>query len=284
MTPRLVATAAELRALGRRSGPRAVVPTMGALHDGHAELIRSARREVGPEGSVVVTIFVNPTQFAAGEDYSRYPRTLEHDLLTCDAAGADTVLVPDVQEVYGNAEGFTSDSVTVDPGPLGDILEGAIRPDHFRGVLTVVAKIFGLTTPDVALFGEKDFQQLVMIRRMVRDLSMPVAVLGVQTVREADSLARSSRNRYLDDRERAVAVAVPRALAAVAATVDRGVQAALAAGREVVAAQPGIDLDYLVVTDPELGPAPSSGPARALIAARVGSTRLIDNVPVTVGP
>jgi pantoate--beta-alanine ligase len=285
MTVRVLTTAAELEADARaRSGARAVVMTMGALHDGHAELLREGRRLVGPDGVVVATVFVNPTQFAAGEDFERYPRSLQSDIDVAGDAGADVVFAPDAVEVYGSARGFTADSVTVDAGPLGDILEGASRPGHFRGVLTVVAKLMGLTRPDIALYGEKDYQQLVLIRRMVRDLSMPVGVVGVPTVREPDGFARSSRNRYLSASERATALAVPRALEAAAAAAVNGVKAAVDAGTVVIAATPGIELDYLAVTDPELGPAPSAGQARILVAARVGSTRLIDNRAATVGP
>jgi pantoate--beta-alanine ligase len=285
VTARRVGQARDLRAgmaMGR--APRAVVMTMGALHDGHAELVREARGRVGVDGEVVVTVFVNPTQFGAGEDFSRYPRSLEADIVLAGAAGADVVFAPDAVEVYGPAEGFEAASVTVDPGGLGDILEGAVRPGHFRGMLTVVLKLLGMTTPDVALFGEKDYQQLVLIRRMVRDLSVPVEVVGVPTVREPDGLARSSRNRYLSDEERAVAATIPRALDAAVAAAVSGADSALAAGRAVLAATAGIDVDYLAVTDPDLGPAPTTGPARILVAARVGSTRLIDNRAATVCP
>ena len=285
MTVELMTTPADLRADARdRAGRRAVVMTMGALHEGHAELMRAARRLVGAEGVVIATVFVNPTQFAAGEDFDRYPRSLEPDVDLAGEAGADIVFAPDAVDVYGPARGFADDSVTVDAGPLGEILEGSSRPGHFRGVLTVVAKLMGMTRPDIALFGEKDFQQLVLIRRMARDLSMPVEIVGVPTVREQDGLARSSRNRYLSEAERATARAVPQALAAAAAAAAQGADAAVLAGRSVIAATPGIDLDYLVVTDPELGPPPVRGEARILIAAKVGATRLIDNRAATVGP
>jgi len=285
VTVELMTTPAELRADARdRAGRCAVVMTMGALHEGHAELMRAARRLVGAEGVVIATVFVNPTQFAAGEDFDRYPRSLEPDVDLAGEAGADIVFAPDAVDVYGPARGFADDSVTVDAGPLGEILEGSSRPGHFRGVLTVVAKLMGMTRPDIALFGEKDFQQLVLIRRMARDLSMPVEIVGVPTVREQDGLARSSRNRYLAEAERATARAVPQALAAAAAAAAQGAEAAVLAGRSVIAATPGIDLDYLVVTDPDLGPAPVRGEARILIAAKVGATRLIDNRAATVGP
>lgn len=256
---------------------------MGALHDGHGQLIRSAREIVGAGGEVVVSIFVNPTQFGVGEDFDRYPRTLEADLDVCRAGGADIVFLPSAVEVYGKAEGFGPETITVDAGPLGDILEGASRPGHFRAVLTVVAKLMGLTTPDVALFGEKDFQQLVLVRRMARDLSIDVDIVGVPTVREPDGLAHSSRNRYLSPTEREVAATLPIALGAAVAAAGAGAEAAVAAGRAVVDGVPGVRLDYLVVTDPDLGPAPTLGPARILMAAKVGSTRLIDNRPATVG-
>ncbi len=278
---RVVATGAELRAVSRER--TTVVMTMGALHDGHAELIRQARGVAGPTGTVVVTIFANPTQFGAGEDFDRYPRTMDADLERCAAAGADLVLAPDVVEVYGNATGFGPDAVTIDPGPLGGILEGRTRQGHFRGMLTVVAKLMALTDADDALFGEKDYQQLVLIRRMVADLSMPVVVHGVETVREPDGLAMSSRNRYLSDQERQWAAAVPAALQAVRAALRDGVHAGLAAGHAVLAATPEVVVDYLEVTDPDLGPAPDRGPARVLIAAKVGSTRLIDNTAAEVG-
>ncbi|MBK9739624.1 MAG: pantoate--beta-alanine ligase [Actinobacteria bacterium] len=283
MMPHLVTTSTEVRALPAAVGPRLVVMTMGALHEGHAELIREARRRAGAEGTVLVTIFVNPTQFGAGEDFGRYPRTLDDDLTLCAEAGADVVWTPDVQQVYGNPDGFRDDSVTIDPGPLGRILEGASRPDHFRGMLTVVAKLLAVTAPDEALYGEKDYQQLVLIQRMARDLSMSVAISGVPTVREPDGLARSSRNRYLSGPEREVASVVPKALHAAVAAARDGAQAALEAGRAVVADVRGITLDYLVVTDPELAAAPTVGEGRVLIAARVGSTRLIDNMACRLG-
>jgi pantoate--beta-alanine ligase len=254
---------------------------MGALHDGHAELVRQARRMVGDTGTVVVTVFVNPTQFSAGEDFDAYPRTLDDDVVVASEAGADVVFAPNAVEVYGLTGGFEPTSVTIDPGPLGDVLEGASRPGHFRGVLTVVCKLMGMTYPDVALFGEKDYQQLTLIRRMVADLSMPVEVVGVPTVREADGLARSSRNRYLSPEERRVAAVIPQALAAAAQQSDP--QEAVETGLRILSREPGIDVDYLVVTDLDLGPAPRIGDARVLVAARVGTTRLIDNQPMRVG-
>lgn len=280
---RVVSSADELRSALPTGPRRAVVMTMGALHDGHAQLVREARALVGPEGQVVVTVFVNPTQFGAGEDFERYPRTLDDDVEICRSAGGDLVLAPSATEVYGAAGAFREDSVTIDPGPLGTVLEGASRPGHFRGVLTVVAKLMGMTTPHLALFGEKDYQQLTLIRRMAQDLSMSVSVVAVPTVREHDGLARSSRNRYLSEADRTTAVVVPRALQAVVDAARSGDPAPLDAGRRVLAEVPAFDLDYLVLTDPELGPAPSHGPARVLIAGRLGTTRLIDNMAAEVG-
>ena len=280
MTAEVRHTVADLRRDDGARRPRAVVMTMGALHDGHAELVRQARGIVGEAGTVIVTVFVNPTQFGAGEDFDAYPRTLDEDVVIAGEAGADVVFAPSAVEVYGPAGGFAPTSVTVDPGPLGDILEGASRPGHFRGMLTVVNKLIGLTDPDVALFGEKDYQQLTLIRRMVADLSIPVEVVGVPTVREPDGLALSSRNRYLSPDERRIASLIPQALAAAVAESDP--QTAVESGMRVLRQEPGIALDYLVVTDPELGPAPRQGEARVLIAAKVGTTRLLDNQPMQV--
>jgi pantoate--beta-alanine ligase len=260
---------------GRRIG---VVPTMGALHAGHASLMERARAEVGPEGPVVVSVFVNPLQFAPGEDLDRYPRTFEADLELCAAQGVDLVFAPSVDEVYPGGD----PQVTVQPGPLGALLEGVSRPTHFQGVLTVVAKLLGLVRPDVAVFGEKDYQQLVLIRRMVSDLCMGVDVIGSDIVREADGLALSSRNRYLDDDQRRSATALSRALFAGRDAAGDGAGAVLDAARVELAKAGGVDLEYLELTDPVLGPAPESGPARLLVAARVGQTRLIDNVALTL--
>ena len=270
-----------------RGGRVALVPTMGALHQGHAMLIRAARERVGEADAVVVSVFVNPLQFAPGEDLDRYPRTFDADLEVCANEGVDVVFAPSVQEVYPGGE----PQVTVEPGPLATILEGHSRPTHFRGVLTVVAKLFGLVRPDLALFGQKDYQQLVLIRRMAADLCMGVDVVGVETVREHDGLALSSRNRYLDEEQRHAALALSRALAAGASAGEevvpgdsaRPAERALAAARAVLCDAPGVDLDYLEVTGPDLGPAPAEGPARMLVAARVGTTRLIDNTALTLG-
>lgn len=250
-------------ARARLHGSVAVVMTMGALHEGHAELVREARRLAD---SVVVTVFVNPLQFGPAEDLDRYPRTLDADVELVAAHGADLVFAPTPEVVYPQ-----SPVVRVSAGPLGDVLEGASRPGHFDGVLTVVLKLLHLIGPDVALFGEKDAQQLACIRRMVRDLDVPVQVLGVPTVREADGLALSSRNVYLAPQERRAALALSRALRAVA---DTG---SVAAGRAVLDAEPGVVPDYLERVDPDtFAPAPDG--ELAVVAARVGTTRLIDNL------
>ena len=267
--------------LGPRDGATTVglVPTMGALHAGHATLMDEARRRVGDSGRAVVSIFVNPLQFGAGEDLDRYPRTFDADLAMCAEHGVDVVFAPTVEEVYPGGE----PQVTVEPGPLAAELEGRSRPTHFRGVLTVVAKLFGLVRPDVAVFGQKDYQQLVLIRRMAADLCMGVEVVGAPTVREDDGLALSSRNTYLDREHRIAALTLSAALRAAEENADQGPDHALAAARAVVRRSQGVDLDYLVVTDPDLGPAPSDGEGRVLIAARVGTTRLIDNLPLQLG-
>jgi pantoate--beta-alanine ligase len=275
--PHVADTAADLRELlADLPGPVALVPTMGALHEGHRTLVRAARERAA---TVVVSVFVNPTQFGPGEDFDRYPRTWDADLAALAEEAADVVFHPPVDEVYPpRAVG-----VTVDPGPLGSVLEGAIRPGHFAGVLTVVAKLFGLVRPDVALFGEKDYQQLTLIRAMARELALPVEVVGVPTVREDDGLALSSRNRYLSPAERATAVALSRALRAGAGAGRQGADAVLTAARAVLAAEPALLQDYLELTDTDLGPAPTAGPARLLVAARAGTTRLLDNAPITLG-
>ena len=291
-SPRVAATRHELAALlanARRDGGRvALVPTMGALHEGHASLVRCVREQVGAGGRVVVSIFVNPMQFGPGEDLDRYPRTFDADLQTCAREGADLVFAPSVDEVYPGGVPKAADAgVTIAPGPLGEVLEGAVRPGHFRGVLTVVAKLLGLVQPDVVVLGEKDYQQLVLVRRMVADLCLPVRVVGSATRREPDGLALSSRNRYLRPEERRQATALVGALRAAEAAQQEGPEPALAAARAELSAWPGVTPDYLVVTDPGLGelpadPAPGT-PARVLVAARVGSTRLIDNLALTLG-
>jgi pantoate--beta-alanine ligase len=271
--------AAALKGVRAAGGRVAFVPTMGALHEGHASLMDEARSRVTSADAVVVSIFVNPMQFGPGEDLDRYPRTFDADLEVCAAHGVDVVFAPSVDEVYPGGE----PQVSVEPGPLASVLEGRIRPTHFRGVLTVVAKLFGLVQPDLALFGQKDYQQLVLIRRMVADLCLAVEVVGGPTVREASGLALSSRNKYLSDEDRVAAAALSQALLAAAEQAKDGAEHALAAARAVLRDARGVDLDYLEVTGPDLGPAPDHGEGRVLIAARVGSTRLIDNMPLHLG-
>jgi pantoate--beta-alanine ligase len=257
------------------TGPVGLVPTMGALHAGHRANIASARELCE---SVIVTIFVNPLQFAPTEDLAVYPRTLDGDLAMCEQAGVDVVWAPSVADVYPGGPA----QVRVDPGPLGAELEGAVRPGHFGGVLTVVAKLLNLTRPAVGFFGEKDYQQLTLIRRMTADLELGVAIAGVATVREADGLALSSRNVFLSAQDRQTALTLSRALLAGVAAAPRGAVAVLDAGSAVLTTQPGVSVDYLALRGPDLGPAPEHGAARLLVAGRVGHTRLIDNMAVTL--
>ncbi|MFU8874946.1 pantoate--beta-alanine ligase [Micromonospora sp. SL4-19] len=262
------------------TGSVAVVMTMGALHSGHETLLRAARERAD---HVLVTIFVNPLQFGPNEDFDRYPRTLDADLEVCRRAGADLVFAPSVADMYPDGQ----PKVRLDPGPLGDDLEGLSRPGFFHGVLTVVMKLLQLTRPDLAFFGEKDYQQLTLVRRMVRDLDVPVEIVGVPTVREPDGLALSSRNRYLSAEEREAALSLSAALRAGVASAEQGADA----GAVLAAAHRGFDsgtagarLDYLVLTDTDLEPGPVAGPARLLIAAWVGATRLIDNAAIPLAP
>ncbi|MEU9057721.1 pantoate--beta-alanine ligase [Streptomyces sp. NPDC048430] len=327
----LLRSTAELEALGRAAGTRrAVVMTMGALHDGHATLIRAARAAAGPDGQVVVTVFVNPLQFGEAADLDRYPRTLEADLAVASEAGADAVFAPSVDEVYPGGE----PQVRIVAGAMGERLEGAARPGHFDGMLTVVAKLLHLTRPDAAFFGQKDVQQLALVRRMVRDLNFGTDIVAVPTVRDPDGLALSSRNRFLSAEERRTALALPRALFAardrlvaqqtlharartvperegraaalnqlgeVRAAADTQAvalarptvapAAVLAAARAVLdeAAEEAVPLalDYVALVDPadftEVPDDRVSGEAVLVVAARVGATRLIDNIPLTLG-
>jgi pantoate--beta-alanine ligase len=253
--------------------PVGFVPTMGALHAGHAALLDKARAH---NANVIATIFVNPTQFGPGEDLDRYPRTLEADLDLCERSGVDLVWAPQVGDVYAHGTPL----VSVDAGPLGSELEGAFRPTHFAGVLTVVAKFLNLVRPDNAYFGEKDYQQLTLIRRMAADLELGATIVGVPTVREDDGLALSSRNRYLSPDDRREALALSRALFAGRDAAGDGAAAVLATARAELDAHPAVAVDYLELRGADLQPAPERGDARLLVAARVGSTRLIDNVGI----
>jgi pantoate--beta-alanine ligase len=276
-------TRAELTAARDKvPGPVVLVPTMGALHDGHRALLRRAREIAGPAGTVAVSIFVNPLQFGPHEDLDRYPRPLREDLETCAAEHVDLVFAPGVSEMYPRRQ-----LVTVDPGPAGEILEGEFRPGFFHGVLTVVLKLFSLVRPDIAMFGQKDAQQLALVRQMAADFALGIEIEGVPTVRAADGLALSSRNKYLSSSERTVATVLHKALAAGGAAAARGPRAVLDDARRVLAeAWASLSVDYLaLVSAGTYEPVPDdfSGPATLAIAARVGTTRLIDNVTLQVG-
>ncbi|GAA4119184.1 pantoate--beta-alanine ligase [Knoellia locipacati] len=258
----------------------AVVMTMGALHEGHAQLLREARRAAE---HVILTIFLNPLQFGPKEDLSRYPRTFDDDMRIATDAGVDIVFAPTPDVVYPDGD----PGVRVSAGPLGDVLEGASRPGHFDGMLTVVGKLLHLTGARRAFFGQKDAQQLLLIRRMVRDLDFPVDVVSVPTVREPDGLALSSRNTYLTDSDREVALCLSRALTAGADQTAYGPSAIRRAAREVLVEEPLALVDYLVLVHPStLQDVPEwyRGEALLAVAARVGTTRLIDNTPILVGP
>lgn len=271
------ALSAVTRTMRSAGHPVVLVPTMGALHAGHRALIRAARAI--PGGRTVVSIYLNPLQFGSRHDLDRYPRNFDADLAMCRQEGVELVFAPSVA-----AMSPAGSDTTVVPGALGAQLEGDSRAGHFAAVLTVVAKLFGIVAPDRALFGEKDYQQLVLVQRMVADLRMDVQVLGVPTVREADGLALSSRNVHLDAEARGAAVALSAALSAGVQAGVGGHDAVLAAAGEVLARQPAVALDYLALRNPQLGPAPAQGPARLLLAATVGTTRLIDSVGLWLGP
>ena len=266
--------------------PVVLVPTMGALHDGHRSVLRVARELAGPAGSVLVSIFVNPLQFGPAEDFDRYPRPIEHDLVVCAQERVTAVFHPDAAQMYRSPP-----LVTVNPGPVGRVLEGRSRPGFFDGVLTVVLKLFHLTEPDAAVFGAKDAQQLALVRQMVTDLDLRVEIVAAPLHRDFDGLATSSRNAYLSAAERVVALALPRALTAASGAAHRGAGPAVAAARavltEAAAGRPPLRLDYLVLADPatfaEVGD-DHRGAALVLLAAKVGTTRLIDNACLQIGP
>jgi len=287
-----VASIEELRqavSSARREGKTVgFVPTMGALHAGHLSLVHAACRRTG---FVVVSVFVNPTQFGPGEDFDRYPRDLDRDLELLSAEGVEVVFTPSIEVMYG-PEADRGLAVSVDPGPLGERWEGAARPGHFRGVATVVTKLLDIVRPDLAFFGEKDYQQLVLVRRIVRDLNIPSGIVGCPIVRDQDGLALSSRNVYLTADERQRALALSRALEAAAEALAWGESSGdelASVMRAALEAMPGVDVDYAVVVDPEtLRPLDVvDRPARALVAGRVGAVRLIDNcmlAPVSESP
>jgi pantoate--beta-alanine ligase len=271
--------AAARRGLG---SPVVLVPTMGALHEGHRALIRQAREIASPNGCVVVSVFVNPLQFGAGEDLDRYPRTLHEDVLIGAEEGVHLVFAPSATQMYPRPQ-----LITVEPGPVGRILEGESRPGHFSGVLTVVAKLIQLIRPDVVVFGEKDAQQLALVRRMAADLDLGAEIVGVPTVRDPDGLAISSRNRFLSPAGRQTALLLSAALRAAQEAAQDGPAAVRKAAGEVLAtrADPPLHVEYLALVDPDtFGEAGGdhAGPARLLVAARIGTTRLIDNVPLNL--
>jgi pantoate--beta-alanine ligase len=282
MLPPIAPTIAAIRshlAVARKAARRiGFVPTMGALHAGHASLIRTSRTQCD---ITVVSIFVNPTQFGPNEDFSRYPRTFDADRQLCAAAGVDLIFAPSTEEMY------PPDSRTnVEVAGLQDVLCGKSRPGHFRGVATVVAKLFNIVQPDIAFFGQKDAQQVAIIRRMTADLNLPVAIQVVPTVRETDGLAMSSRNRYLDPVQRKNAICLYRALKKVEELVaagERSIPTLERAMTEIVAATPGARLDYAEVRDAETLDAIAAlkKPALAALAVYFGTTRLIDNTTLT---
>jgi pantoate--beta-alanine ligase len=263
----------ELEALRAAGKTVALVPTLGALHEGHLAHVARARELADV---VVVSIFVNPLQFGANEDLDKYPRDLDGDLSRLEPFDVEYVFAPTAAEMY--PDGGTQVKVT--GGPVASLLEGRSRPGHFDGVLTVVAKLLQIVQPNVVTFGQKDAQQLFLVQRMVRDLDIPVNVEVIETVREADGVAMSSRNRYLGPNERKAAQALSRAIEAAQSASDRGIDTVLAAAQSVLMDEKLVTLDYLKVVDPKTFlPVDDGyrGPARVLIAAKVGPARLIDN-------
>ena len=257
----------------------ALTPTLGALHEGHlAHVVRAAELA----DIRVVSIFVNPTQFTAAADLERYPRTLDADLAALGELGVDYVFAPSVEEMYPTGP----TSTTVSAGKVGTLFEGAARPGHFDGVLTVVAKLLNIVTPDIATFGQKDAQQLFLVRRMVADLNLPVRIEAIETVREDDGLALSSRNRFLDPKERRAARTLSAALDAAASAADGGLDATLAAAQGALMGENLVVLDYLKVVHPQtFTPVDDGyrGPAIVIVAAKLGDTRLIDNEAIYLG-
>lgn len=276
---KLIEKVSELRNWRREPGSVYFVPTMGALHEGHAALIREARALAGTKDRVVVSIFVNPLQFGPNEDFTRYPRTLEADLATCDHAGADMAFAPSGPEVY-----FGDRSISVSECSLSRVLCGASRPGHFDGVCTVVAKLFNLVQPNEAIFGKKDYQQIAIIRRLVRDLNFPVEIRAVETVREADGLAMSSRNRYLASDERAQASglrsALLRARTAWTDGLTSGTELEALIRQEIAQCCPLGRVDYVSAVDSRTLTSAPEFQDHGLIALAVffGKTRLIDNI------
>ncbi|MEY4347707.1 MAG: hypothetical protein RIS43_126 [Actinomycetota bacterium] len=277
---KVLTTVAEMSAVPKLHR-RGAVFTMGALHAGHRALFEKCRTMIGDDGELVVSIFVNPTQFNNPDDLQKYPRTLESDLQLCESAGVDYVFAPSVEEMYPTG----ADLPHISSGLLGTILEGASRSGHFDAVATVVHRLLDITSPDVTCFGEKDFQQLAVVRAMVEQEKIPCQVIGVPTVRDHDGLALSSRNVRLTVEQRKAAVCIPHALQECARVAENSgdVAAAIAAAKRVIAAEKSAVLDYFVIRSNELGDPPASGSARALVAASFGDVRLIDNYPVNIG-
>jgi pantoate--beta-alanine ligase len=271
---KILTTVAETHA-NPRAKRRVLVPTMGALHKAHGELIRVAREAAGKDGEVAVSIFVNPLQFEPGSDYERYPRPEKADEEFCREAGVDLLFRPSADEVYGNDR-----STFVEETSLSGTLEGKSRPGHFRGVCTVVAKLFNILAPDEAVFGEKDFQQLAIIRRMVRDLNFNIEIIAVPTVREEDGLACSSRNQYLNPEERRQAIVLSKAIRAAAHSGRESANQIAGVAQKVVNQAPLARIDYVEVVDADtLAPLEIPGPNSVLlIAVFFGKTRLIDNI------
>lgn len=277
IAPTVAALREKVKEWRRRGETVALVPTMGALHRGHISLVEHAR---GQASRTVVSIFVNPTQFAPNEDFAKYPRTFEDDCRQLDEARADLVFAPGVEEMY--PKGFATEVGLSGPAAVG--LEDKFRPTHFAGVATVVLKLFNQCAPDCAIFGEKDYQQLKVITHMARDLDLPIRVVGAETVREPDGLALSSRNRYLSPADRKAAASLPRIMRETVAAIQAGNEpdAVLAQAREKLAAR-GFAVDYLEWRDAQTLQPPEKGsrrPSRLLVAARIGATRLIDNMAV----
>ena len=271
---KILTTIAEVRAEAHRK-PHVLVPTMGALHKAHGELIRVARDAAGKRGEVAVSIFVNPLQFEPGSDYNRYPRAEKADEEFCRNAGVDLLFRPSADEVYAHDR-----STFVEETSLSSTLEGKSRPGHFRGVCTVVAKLFNILAPDAAVFGEKDFQQLAIIRRMVRDLNFNIDIIAVPTIREEDGLACSSRNQYLNSDARNQASVLYKALQAAANSGKKSASEIVAVAREVINEAPLARIDYVELVHADtLQPVQAAGPSTALLVAVIfGKTRLIDNI------
>ena len=271
---KIFATVAEAQRQAR-STKRVLVPTMGALHKAHGELIRVAREHAGQDGEVAVSIFVNPLQFEPGSDFERYPRPESADEQFCQEANVDLLLRPHPNEMY-----FEDRSTSVDESLLSNVLEGRSRPGHFRGVCTVVSKLFNIVSPDAAVFGEKDFQQLTIVRRMVRDLNFKIEIIGVPTVREEDGLACSSRNVYLNPDERSQAVVLRKALQLAKESNEKSADKIIDLIRKTIATAPRAKIDYVDLVDAESLQSIELVRTNSLLALAVffGKTRLIDNI------